>query len=182
MPLTIRRAARTDADPLHELAARTFGLSCPPGMRQSDIDAFIARHLSRADFDRHLVDPDRIVLIAEADGAPVGYSMLARGPIADPAVAALVDEKTSIELSKFYLAADRHGSGAAARLMADTLAVAAGTGAESCWLGVNQQNVRAARFYAKHGFRVIGVKRFLVGDQWCDDHVRLRPLDQGTIT
>jgi ribosomal protein S18 acetylase RimI-like enzyme len=41
---------------------------------------------------------------------------------------------------------------------------------------VNQQNVRAARFYEKQGFEVVGVRRFQVGDVWHDDHVRLRSL------
>ena len=57
-----------------------------------------------------------------------------------------------------------------------TLAEAAATGAKYCWLGVNQRNERAAKFYARHGFEIVGVKRFLVGDVWHDDHVRLRPL------
>jgi ribosomal protein S18 acetylase RimI-like enzyme len=60
--------------------------------------------------------------------------------------------------------------------MAATLEAAAATGAESCWLGVNQLNARAARFYEKNGFAVVGTKRFLVGEQWHDDHVRLRSL------
>ncbi len=176
MSITTRRADLADADLLHDLAARTFGLACPPGTRQTDIDAFVARHLSRERFADYLADPARIILIATHDGTPVGYSMLVDGPIADPDVAAVVDEKTSIELSKFYLAEDRHGSGVAAALMTATLAEAAATGAESCWLGVNQENVRAARFYAKQGFEVAGVKRFLVGDVWHDDHVRVRKL------
>jgi len=88
----------------------------------------------------------------------------------------VVDAGTSIELSKFYLAPDRHGSGVAATLMAATLSEAAATGASFCWLGVNQQNERAGRFYAKQGFEVVGVKRFRVGDVWHDDHVRMRAL------
>ena len=102
--------------------------------------------------------------------------MLVRGPITDPDVRALVDERTSVELSKFYLLAETHGSGIAAELMLATLDAAAGTGATSCWLGVNQENVRAAKFYAKNAFEVVGTKRFLVGEQWHDDHVRLRAL------
>src|SRR3954452_7393775 len=176
MSITTRRAGQADADLLHDLASRTFGLACPPGTDQADIDAFVALHLSRESFAGYLADPDRIVLIAALDDEPVGYAMLVRGPIADPDVAALVDEKTSVELSKFYLVQTRHGSGAAAALMAATLRAAAGTGAQTCWLGVNQQNVRAARFYDRHGFEVIGVKRFLVGARWHDDHVRVRPL------
>jgi ribosomal protein S18 acetylase RimI-like enzyme len=178
MPITIRRAVPGDAAELHTLAARTFELACPPGTLRADIDAFLARHLSAARFEEYLKDPDRVLLLAESDRTPVGYAMLIRGPIADPDVAALVDARTSIELSKVYVLAESHGSGIAARLMSATLDAAAETGAVSCWLGVNQQNVRAAKFYTKNGFAVVGTKRFLVGEQWHDDHVRVRPLVQ----
>jgi RimJ/RimL family protein N-acetyltransferase len=39
------------------------------------------------------------------------------------------------------------------------------------WLGVNQLNERAQRFYAKSGFSKVGTKRFLVGDRYEDDYV-----------
>ena len=176
MPITTRRAVPGDAAELHVLAANTFGLACPPGTLQTDVDAFVALHLSEARFAGYLRDPDRIILLAEADGRPAGYAMLVRGPSTDPDVRRLVDEPTSIELSKFYVLADRHGSGIAAELMRATLDAAAQTGATSCWLGVNQRNVRAGRFYEKNGFEVVGTKRFLVGEQWHDDYVRVRKL------
>jgi GNAT superfamily N-acetyltransferase len=176
MPITIRRAVPGDEAALHRLAERTFGLACPPGTPQSDVDAFVALHLSEARFAEYLTDPDRVVLLAVGDDGPVGYTMLVRGPITDADVRALVDAETSVELSKFYVLLDRHGSGIAAELMRATLDAAAGTGAATVWLGVNQRNERAARFYAKNGFDVIGTKRFLVGDTWHDDHVRLRKL------
>ncbi|WP_250000844.1 GNAT family N-acetyltransferase [Actinoplanes sp. M2I2] len=176
MSITTRRAEDADTELLHALAERTFGLACPPGTLQADIDSFIATHLSEDSFRGYLADPGRVVLLVLDDGVPVGYSMLVDGPIKDPDVAAVVDQKVSIELSKFYLTGDRHGSGIAATLMAATLAEAAASGAAFCWLGVNQRNVRAAKFYAKNGFEVVGVKRFLVGAQWHDDHIRRRPL------
>ena len=175
MPLTTRQCGPGDAAELHEVAARTFELACPPGTLRSDVDAYVALHLSEARFAEYLTDSSRIVLLAEVDSRPVGYAMLVRGPITDPDVRAVVDDD-SIELSKFYVLADNHGSGVAGELMRATLAAAAGTGATSCWLGVNQRNARAAKFYAKHGFKVAGTKRFQLGDQWHDDHVRLRPL------
>ncbi|MEU8814685.1 GNAT family N-acetyltransferase [Actinoplanes sp. NPDC048796] len=176
MSITTRRAEARDAELLHDLADRTFKLACPPGTKQEDIEAFVATNLSADSFRRYLADPDRIVLLVASDGEPVGYSMLVGGPIENADVAAVVDAKVSIELSKFYLLAERHGSGTAAALMTATLAEAAATGAEFCWLGVNQRNERAAKFYAKHGFDVIGVKRFLVGAEWHDDYIRRRPL------
>lgn len=177
MSITTRLATPADAAELHGVAAQTFGLACPPGTAQADIDAFIDQHLSERRFAEYLADAGRILLLAEADGVPVGYSMLVSGPIADPDVRAVVGEREPvIELSKFYVLRTSHGSGVAATLMGATLQAAAGTGAGSCWLGVNQQNVRAGRFYEKNGFTVRGTKRFLVGTEWHDDHVRVRSL------
>jgi ribosomal protein S18 acetylase RimI-like enzyme len=185
MAITTRRAAPADTAELHELAARTFGLATPPGTRQTDIDAFINEHLAEASFTAYLADPARIVLLAEENGTAVGYAMLIGGPITDPDLAAVVRSAaaggpaTAIELSKFYVAPESHGSPVAATLMTATLAAAAATGAGICWLGVNQHNERAARFYAKHGFEIVGTKRFLVGVVWHDDHVRARLLRDG---
>ena len=184
MAITIRRAAPADATELHDLAARTFVLATPSGTRQTDIDAFIGEHLAEASFAEYLADPARIVLLAEENGTAIGYAMLIGGPISDPDVAAAVRSAatgtaTAIELSKFYVAPENHGSGVAATLMTATLEAAAATGAGICWLGVNQRNERAAKFYAKHGFDVIGAKRFLVGAVWHDDHVRARLLTDG---
>jgi ribosomal protein S18 acetylase RimI-like enzyme len=176
MPITTRRAAPDDAETLHDLASRTFELACPPGTTQADIDDFVAAHLSRERFHEYLTDPRRALMITETDGVPVGYSMLVDAGIDDPDVQAVVDAATSIELSKFYVLADSHGSGAAGALMTATLAEAAAAGAKWCWLGVNQENARAARFYEKHGFAVVGNKRFLVGTDWHDDHIRVRAL------
>jgi diamine N-acetyltransferase len=175
MSSTTRRAVPADEAELHTLAARTFGLACPPGTLQSDVDAFIALNLSQDRFEEYLKDDRRIVLRTEVAGRAVGYAMLVSGPIADPDVRAVVGDG-SIELSKFYVLADNHGSGIAGDLMHATLLAAADSGATSCWLGVNQRNLRAAKFYAKYGFEVVGTKRFLVGEQWHNDHVRLRPL------
>ncbi|MDY6999176.1 MAG: GNAT family N-acetyltransferase, partial [Actinomycetota bacterium] len=53
---------------------------------------------------------------------------------------------------------------------------AAGLGAVCVWLGVNQQNRRAQRFYAKHGFTVAGTKTFRLGEDIENDYVMVRPL------
>lgn len=176
MTVSTRHAVPGDAAELHRLAARTFAMACPPGTTAADIDAFIRAHLSEAKFEEYLADDARILLIASVDGESAGYTMLVDGPIADPDVRAVVPATGSIELSKFYVLADKHGSGLAAQLMSATLEAAGATGATACWLGVNQQNARAGRFYGKNGFEIIGTKRFKVGDEWHDDHVRLRQV------
>ncbi len=45
-------------------------------------------------------------------------------------------------------------------MMHKVLATAADWGALRVWLGVNQKNQRAQRFYAKTGFKINGTGRF----------------------
>jgi ribosomal protein S18 acetylase RimI-like enzyme len=45
-------------------------------------------------------------------------------------------------------------------------------GAQSVWLGVNQHNERANRFYERNGFVVVGERKFQVGDSLEEDFVR----------
>ena len=59
-------------------------------------------------------------------------------------------------------------------LMAESLRRCAQLGAASVWLGVNQENQRAQRFYAKSDFRVSGTKTFRLGDSVENDYVMVR--------
>lgn len=138
--------------------------------------AFIAANLSETSFAGYLIDPARSLFVAECGGALLGYTMLVAGEPRDPDVAAAVSVRPTIELSKCYLHPDAHGSGAAAALVAATLVHARGTGASGIWLGVNQLNTRAQRFYGRQGFQRVGTKRFLVGDAFENDYVYERAL------
>lgn len=174
----IRVAEPSDAAALHELAAATFPLACPPGTIEADTAAFIAEHLSVERFAAYLVDATRRILVAEETGAGplIGYTMLVLAEPSDPEVAAVVLTRPTAELSKCYLRPDAQGGGVAAALVEATVAEAAGAGAASVWLGVNQRNARANRFYEKSGFAVVGTKHFRVGAELHDDFVRERVL------
>jgi len=177
MTATTRIAGPDDAALLNSLAAATFALACPPGTTAETVAAFVAEHLSREKFAGYLADPARDLVIVEVDGAAVGYSMLVAGdPLdaapTDPDVAAVITLRPTVELSKVYLLAEAHGTGASAALMRRSIELAAGRGAASVWLGVNQLNARANRFYEKNGFANVGVKHFLVGGKLEDDFVR----------
>ena len=172
MLVTTRIAGPDDAALLHSLAAATFALACPPGTTAEAIAAFIAANLSEEKFADYLADPARDLLRVEVDGDAVGYSMLVAADPADPDVARVVTLRPTVELSKVYLLAEAHGTGASAELMRQSIAVAGARGAASVWLGVNQLNARANRFYEKNGFVNVGVKHFLVGDKLEDDFVR----------
>ena len=181
MDTTTRTAGTDDAALLHRLADATFALACPPGTTAAAIADFVATHLSEDRFADYLADETRMLLVVELGGVAVGYSMLVAAEPADADVAAAVTTRPTVELSKFYLVAEAHGTGAAAVLMRESVATARRRGAASVWLGVNIHNERANRFYEKNGFERVGTKRFLVGGNWEDDFVRelsLQPVDR----
>ena len=174
--VVVRQAVTDDAALLHELAAATFALACPPGTLQSAIDDFIAKNLSFENFAAYLADPVRELFIASVDGVPAGYTMIVHAEPTDEDVLAVVTARPTSELSKVYVLAGHHGSGLASELVRVTVEAARAKGAASVWLGVNNENAKANRFYEKQGFVNVGTKHFLVGDRWEDDFVRTLEL------
>lgn len=163
-----------DLNELAAVAAATFPLACPPGVSAENIDAFIAANLSAEAFAGYLDDADRVVLVARDDTRILGYAMLIRGVPEDTAVQRAVPLRPAVEISKMYALPDVHGAGVSAALMAASLQHCAHLGAASVWLGVNQENQRAQRFYAKSDFRVSGTKTFRLGDCVENDYVMVR--------
>jgi ribosomal protein S18 acetylase RimI-like enzyme len=176
MAIQVTSATERDLPELADVAARTFPLACPPTVSSDNVAAFIAENLSAARFSDYLADPARAVLTAREDGRITGYAMLIRGVIDDADVQRAVPLRPAVELSKMYVLPDGHGAGVSAALMAAAVGEARELGATCVWLGVNQENQRAQRFYAKHGFAVSGTKTFRLGEAVENDYVMVRPV------
>lgn len=172
----VRHASAADAPALARVAAATFRLACPPHVTETSIAMFVRDVLSEERFREYVADPGRAVFLAEEGRDPVGYAMLVLGEPADAHVAAAVTIRPTAELSKIYVLPDRHGGDISRALLAASLDAARQAGAAGVWLGVNQLNERAQRFYTKSGFTRVGTKRFLVGERYEDDFVFERAL------
>lgn len=176
MGVDVAAAVQADLAELADVAARIFPLACPPGVTPENIAAFIEENLSEARFRDYLADPDRVVLVARDDARITGYAILIRGVPDDDDVQRAVTLRPTVEVSKMYVLPDSHGAGTSAALMTAAVRTAEEMAARSVWLGVNQQNQRAQRFYAKHGFAVAGTKTFRLGRAIENDYVMVRAL------
>lgn len=76
------------------------------------------------------------------------------GPPGEPVGFCIVQ---SDELYQLFVSARARGSGVAAALVADAEARLAANGVETAWLACAIGNERAARFYAKCGWRRVGI-------------------------
>lgn len=182
MTLSISMATADDASALAECAAVTFPLACPPGSLPEDIAQHIATKLSAGLFEVNIATPGHTILCLREGERVMGYTMVVLDQTADAEVVAALTLSPVAELSKFYVHPDLHGQGAAAALMSATLERAAESKFPGIWLGVNQENARALRFYTKHGFRIVGTRRFRLGTRFEDDYTLERALPTGAVT
>jgi ribosomal protein S18 acetylase RimI-like enzyme len=161
MAIHVALAEPADAGKLAAVAARTFPLACPPAATPENIAAFIDTHLTNCILIRGIPEPE---------------GRRHQPPDDDADVQRAVTTHPSVELSKMYVLPDNHGAGVSAALMQAALVHAAAIAAKSMWLGVNQQNLRAQRFYAKHDFTINGTKTFHLGGGVENDYVMVRLL------
>ena len=167
----IRRGVFADADLLAEIGARTFSETFAADNTAEDMAAYLAASFSSTQQAAELDDPLSIFLIAEIDGAAVGYARLHAGP----ASKSIAGEKP-IELSRLYVSNDWLGRGVGESLMRACLDVMRQEGYRTLWLGVWEHNSRARAFYRKWEFREVGEQIFQLGADQQTDVVMERSL------
>jgi GNAT superfamily N-acetyltransferase len=170
--VSVRVATLADAHLLSLVATTTFPLACPPSTTAEDIAKFCETELSPEAFTRYLKTDFYRLWLAYVDGEAQGYVMAVAGDPENPEIAQVVAMRPTVEVSKIYVHETHHGGPAAHALLDAVVEWARVSGAASLWLGVNQLNERANRFYLRNGFAQVGARSFLVGTRWEADFVR----------
>jgi GNAT superfamily N-acetyltransferase len=163
---TVRRAVPADAEPLSQLAVRTFRDTYAEHNRPENMTRYLAEHFSPAHQSEELADPAMATVVAEAGRRLIGYAQLRAGSPPE-----CVPGTERLELSRFYVDRPWQGRGVAQALMSATLAEAARRGARTLWLGVWERNPRGIAFYRTCGFVDVGAQTFLLGTDRQDDRV-----------
>ena len=171
--LTLRDAAPDEAPAVAALAARLFTETYGPTHPEPELARYLARAFAPAVVRAELDHPRVRILLAEAGGAPIGYTHLrAHGAPPDGVVG-----RRPVEIARFYVAAPWHGRGVAARMMDVAVAAARAWDGDVLWLAVWQEAARPIAFYRRAGFAVVGTTTFTFGDRRDDDFVMARALD-----
>lgn len=118
-------------------------------------------------------DPDITTLLCTDGQSIAGFTQVRSGK--HPTC---VTASRPVEIHRIYVDAPWHGKGVATLLMQAACDDAAKRGADRVWLGVWENNARALRFYAKHGFVEVGEHVFHVGSEAQRDILMSRAIDQ----
>lgn len=164
----IRAATAGDEEALALVGAATFLESFAGVLDGDDILAHCARQHSPDTYAAWLADDRHRIWIATAEqgGAPVGYAVLS------PADLPLDDRSPDDwELKRIYVFSRFQGLGLGRKLVQLAAEEAKQRGGKRLLLGVYGRNEQAISFYQYVGFKIVGARRFLVGQTWHDDLV-----------
>ena len=164
--MLVRSAILDDSEAISRIARDTFSMACPADTSAEELKRYISENLTPSCFQSALLAPNQNVLVLEKAGAVVGFSLINH----TPETLGIVLADGIPELTRCYVAAAHHGTGAAQYLMTATLAGVS----NRIRLTVNDQNARAIGFYQRNGFQTVGETSFQCGDDIHRDLVMVR--------
>ena len=186
----IRRATPADAEALSTLSrtcfTQTFGHLYDPADLAAFLDEAYAPDVLRAELE----DPNRATWLLFEDEADEGFSW-PNAPADHPSAPEACDEAPASsappapigyvtacpahlphpdvapgdgEIQRLYILQGHQGSGRGTLLLKTALEWLERDGPRTLWIGVWSENYGAQRFYARHGFEIVGDYSFMVGD------------------
>lgn len=173
--LRIRRATPADAPLIASLGADTFVTSFGAQNTPENVAKHVAHAFGEEIQRRELADPAVTYLIAEQNGRTAGYAQVREGDAPE-----CITGANPVEVRRFYLVHEFHGTGIAQALMDACASEARRRGGRTLWLGVWSQNPRAIRFYTKWGYEDVGGQTFMLGDDPQQDRVLAMSLEAQT--
>lgn len=169
----IRRANSKDAATLSEIGYKSFYDAFAHDERNNpeDMKVYMDEAFSLETIANDLADSTVLYLIAEIEGAAVGYAKLKTGSTED-----CVAGENPIELCRLYALSEWIGHGIGAALMNACFDYAKENKHDTMWLGVWEFNFRAQKFYFKFGFEKCGEHVFQLGEDPQTDWVLQRTI------
>ena len=198
----IRRAAPADAEALSALSrtcfTQTFGHLYDPADLETFLDEAYAPDVLRAELE----DPNRATWLLFEDVANEGFSQPGSSPADHPSAPLPGDEAPTSsaphapigyvtacpahpphpdvapgdgEIQRLYILQGHQGAGRGTLLLETALEWLERDGPQTLWIGVWSENYGAQRFYARHGFEIVGEYSFMVGNHADRELITRRP-------
>ena len=198
----IRRATPADAEAISTLArtcfTQTFGHLYAPADLEAFLDEAYAPDVLRAELE----DPNRATWLLFEDVTDEGFSQPDSSPADHPRAPEAWDEAPASsapqapigyvtacpahlphpdvapgdgEIQRLYILQGHQGGGRGTLLLKTALEWLERDGPRTLWIGVWSENYGAQRFYARHGFEIVGDYSFMVGDHADHELITRRP-------
>jgi GNAT superfamily N-acetyltransferase len=169
---SIDRASSDSADAISAFGRKSFIDAYGGSNLPEHVEQYAERSFDRGVIEAELEAEDCIYLVACADGEIFGYTKLCANRPID-----CVSDHSPMQLERVYVDSSLQGSGIGARLIGASVAEARQATHRTIWLAAWEKNVRAHRFYERHGFRTVGRTYFMLGPERQEDVVMQRSIE-----
>ena len=187
----LRRATPEDAEALSVLASTCYIQTFGQLYSSADLDRFIHEAYSPEVLRVELADPARPTWLfflekSEADatvpgstdartaseGKLIGYVTVCPAHLPHPDV-----KPTDGEVQRLYLLREYQGCGRGSMMLRHAIDYLLADGPRPLWIGVFSENLGAQRLYGRHGFKLVGEYKFMVGDHADREFIMRRDPD-----
>ena len=187
----LRRATPEDAEALSALASTCYIQTFGQLYSSDDLDRFIHEAYSPEVLRVELGDPTRPTWLffleeSEADeaelgsadahtaseGKLIGYVTVCPAHLPHPDV-----KPTDGEVQRLYLLREYQGGGRGSMMLRHAIDYLLADGPRPLWIGVFSENLGAQRLYGRHGFKLVGEYKFMVGDHADREFIMRRDPD-----
>jgi ribosomal protein S18 acetylase RimI-like enzyme len=151
----IRRGTINDVELLENIGRTTFEDTFGGTCTKADMKYVLERFFNKQECINQLQDPTDNFFFLEEEDVVKGYMRINNQHVCP--VESISHYKT-VELVRFYVLKEFHGTGVADRLMKFATDYAIQQGFECIYLSVWEYNFRARGFYEKHGFLNSGIE------------------------
>ena len=146
--ITMRRITLEDVPALSFLAKKTFYDTFTGTCTEDDMSDFLETFYNENTLAEEVSNNSFQYFFAELDEEIVGYILFSDGEVSFDEIKG----STALELKRLYILNEYHGKGIAHDVMNFFLDYAMAQGYDVAFLGVWEHNLKAQKFYKKHGF------------------------------
>lgn len=150
--ISIRRMTRADRQLLMKIGRKTFYDTFTGTCTEADMQGFLDACFNEQQVGAELGDPDDFFYVAESAAGAMGYVRFKEDYRSFPEMR----RWKALEIKRIYVLDAYHGKDVGRILLEYALTFARKENYEVVWLGVWEHNLRARRFYEKHGFSASG--------------------------
>ena len=146
--ITMRRITLEDVPALSFLAKKTFYDTFTGTCTEDDMSDFLETFYNKNTLAEEVSNSSFQYFFAELGEEIVGYILFSDGEVSFDEIKG----STALELKRLYILNEYHGKGIAHDVMNFFLDYAIAQGYDVAFLGVWEHNLKAQKFYQKHGF------------------------------
>jgi len=172
MDFEFLKATTQDVGQLADIAVRTHIETFASDNDPVEFQRYLDEAFNDEKLRQLLAESNYHVWFLMLSGSVAGYFALRDTPVRYP----VIRGEHPVEIERFYLDAQCQGLGLGRKMMDFCWERARALNADSVWLGVWENNIKAQRFYEKLGFQVVGEHDFWVGNDCQKDWLMQRSL------